>query len=300
MVLEHGTPWMCVRTLFLTFAERIVIIAIMANTPPDRPARPPTWAQVVGDLPALLWFLALIEWPANWWVWLWRRSAGVRTIIEFAGAAIIVAGVYGLYLEREDRKEERVARAEERLARMWELATNPRPGNSGKIPALEFLNNNGHQLTGIKIPGAYLPKVNLSGAEMSRIDLSGANLFGANLKGANLFMGNLVGSSLQAANLKGASLIKAILAEADLRSVAFVDVDLTSADLSGADLYSAFFDGANLLNTSLYRANVSGAYFSEAKNLTQRQLDFACVMRGSKFPELPEGLTPPKKVCPEQ
>lgn len=127
-------------------------------------------------------------------------------IIEFV-AVIAALAAFGIDL---------LDRREERLARMWNLATSDRPGNSGKIPALEFLNREGKPLTGIEIPKAYLVGVELEGAILSGAGLSGADLNGADLSGADLS-----GADLSGANLSGARLRQAEFSGADLSGAYF-------------------------------------------------------------------------------
>ena len=158
--------------------------------------------------------------------------------IEVFGAVILIVGVFALWEEQEDR-------ADQRLARMWALGTDDRPGNSGKIPALEFLNKNGHPLTGISIKKAYLVKIDLRDAK-----LGSANLGSANLGSAKLGFAKLGDANLWCANLRGA--------------------DLTRADLGGANLKGADLGGADLRMT---------------KNLTPSQLDQTCGDKNTKLPK---------------
>ncbi len=153
-----------------------------------------------------------------------------------------------------------------KLARMWTLATDPRPGNSGKIPALQFLNKVGKPFTGISIPGAYLEGINLEnaklmGAKLDKANLSSATLWNANLWNTNLQDADLSSADLQyadltSADLRNATLPNAKLQNADLRSAELQNADLRGADLRGADLRNADLRGANLQNTDLKGADL--------------------------------------------
>jgi hypothetical protein len=73
-------------------------------------------------------------------------------------------------------------------------------------------------------------------------------------------------------------------------------LDLNSADLRGADLSRAYFSGAYLNGTSLNRANLAMAYviganLSNAKDLTQEQIDEAY---GDSTTKLPANLHMPE------
>ncbi len=47
----------------------------------------------------------------------------------------------------------------------------------------------------------------------------------------------------------------------------------------------------------IMRATLTGANLTDAKSLTQDQLDSACISKGGKPPILPKGLKPPHNVC---
>jgi uncharacterized protein YjbI with pentapeptide repeats len=158
----------------------------------------------------------------------------------------------------------------------------------------------GHWLSGYDLPnanlqytnlrGAYLVRTNLRGAIMANADLTGADLMVADLTGVYLGQANLTDAMLAGANLLHADLITAKLTGANL-----LDANLTAAHLTGADLTGADLTGADLADADLSYADLSGAnmraptaYFSDAKNLTQTQLDKGC---GNEQTKLPTGLT---------
>jgi hypothetical protein len=97
------------------------------------------------------------------------------------------------------------------------------------------------------------------------LDLTNTEIRGANLTGAYLNEANLTG-----ANLSGA--------------------DLNGANLNWEDLSGVYLAGANLTGANLFAANLSGANLSDARGLTQQQLDSA---RGTTDTELPKALHMP-------
>lgn len=123
--------------------------------------------------------------------------------------------------------------------------------------------------------GARLDNAILDGAELARADLSGAELFGAQLRGARLF-----DADLSAADFFGAKLGRAILTGVNLRGASLRSADLLEVDLRRADL-----SNADLTRTILYRANLS-----DARGLTQNQIDAAC---GDGRTDVPIGFRPP-------
>ena len=96
-------------------------------------------------------------------------------------------------------------------------------------------------------------------------------------KKANLYEANLQQANLSFANLQEASLVKANLQQADLGH----------ANLQQADLYEA----------NLSKADLRGANLTDVKNLTQAQLNQACVDEHTK---LPKGLTRPEPCSEEE
>ena len=274
----------------------------MTNLTRNRPEPPPAWDKVVGDLHPLIGLFAPVEYLGNWWVWLWRRSAGVRTLIEFVGAAVLVAGVYGLYYELEDRKVDRAVRVATLFAQIAQVHALPNgEGLTALKPSVEALAKEGVPISNIDLSEAQLFNLDLSGADLLDANLSGANLMGANLSGADLGWANLNMAELYKADLSGANLFGANLTGANLARANLSEANLGWANLSGAELLEANFTGVVLVKTDLSgadfrdvilnRAEFAGANLSGAKNLSQGQL--ALTKAGPPPKSLPEGLTWP-------
>jgi uncharacterized protein YjbI with pentapeptide repeats len=127
-----------------------------------------------------------------------------------------------------------------------------------------FLSN--ADLSGASGTGANLAEAHLSDANLREVFLSDANLLLADLSGADLTHNAYVGDAdLRYANLRGA----------DLRGAQLSNADLRGADLSGADLSGASLDGANL---------------SDAKGVTEEQIEWTL---GSNETQLPQELSRP-------
>jgi Pentapeptide repeats (8 copies) len=97
---------------------------------------------------------------------------------------------------------------------------------------------------------------------------------------------NLIGTDLRGAFLYKAHLRRANLTEANLGGAILFRADLTQAYLDGANLSGAYLNGATLVGVYLRRA-----YLSEAKGLTQEQIDKAL---GDADTKLPPGLHMPE------
>lgn len=172
--------------------------------------------------------------------------------------------------------------ADQRRVNAWQLISMKSEGNSGKLTALEFLNQDHYclplsdkcllakkPLMKVNLKGVYLQRVNLQAAmlrnaNLSQTDLSGADLSDADLIGADLSEANLKGAILRNAKLYRADLRHAILLEAKLSDARLSRADLSDADLSGADLSNADLDGVKLNRVDLRGADLSGANLSRA------------------------------------
>lgn len=127
-------------------------------------------------------------------------------------------------------------------------------------------------------------RLNFQSADLSLGNLREASLIATDLGGSILFA-----AQLSDADLSGANLIRANLEGANLRRA-----NLGHADLKGANLYGANLDGAKLNG-----ADITATRFIGAKNLTQDQINAACVLKGGTPPLLAPDLRPPTNTCPE-
>jgi uncharacterized protein YjbI with pentapeptide repeats len=154
-----------------------------------------------------------------------------------------------------------------------------------------FGNGESHQID--------LHNTNLQSAKLQDAQLQGADLQGAQLQGAFLLNAQLQGAFLLNAQLQSAVLVKAQLQgahleDAQLQGAYLVSAQLQDAHLEGAQLQDAFLGGAQLQGAHLEDAQLQGAYLTGTKNLTQEQINTACVDEATA---LPEGLTKPAP-CP--
>ena len=168
------------------------------------------------------------------------------------------------------------------------------------LTSAEFLRANltKADLTGAKLAGAYFGGARLDGAYFGGADLRDTNISHAFGQYVNLSMADLTG-----ADLTGVVFINASLMNADLTKANLTGADLTSANLTGAKLTDAFIKEAAFRDANLREADLTGAYFrdvnlTEARNLTQAQLDKA-VFDPDDRPELPPGLVLPTPVSGE-
>lgn len=209
---------------------------------------------------------------AGFWAWFER-------LVLMATFFSIILGVWAYNEQRalnratlHEIEEARADRKADATTRAWNLLTTPAAGNSGKGPALEYLNQQRIRLDGIDlscaamggvwraeefdcIRGAYLGGIDLSRAILTRANLDGVNLYRANLTHARLRQASLQGAFLILADLTGAQMSKAKLDGASLSSSVLIDADLT-----GASFRTAFMQDADLSGAQLSQADFTRAY----------------------------------------
>lgn len=232
----------------------------------------PSWHQIRQKFPNKLYqrifpislILVALEWFAGQYFFVTARCYSCRLLFQVTAATFALLGAWGIYQEYQSSQEERIGR-------MWQIATSPVPGNSGKIPALEFLHQRGEPLAGIGIPKSWLKGVKLEGANLVNSNLAGANLTEAILPKSNFYYSNLEGTDFHYAVLTDADFSKTTL-----RSTAFVGASLGRADF--ADIWiDGMFNEANLTDANFKDAKFDRAFFdlSCAKSANFTNADFA-------------------------
>jgi uncharacterized protein YjbI with pentapeptide repeats len=142
------------------------------------------------------------------------------------------------------------------------------------------------------------------GLNLSKTQLRGAKLWAAKFQRANFTEAQLQGADFTEAQLQQAVLKKAQLKEAVLWKTQCQGADFTEAQLQGAFLWQAQLQGAfltraqlqgaNLVEANLEGAQLQGADLTDVQDLTQPQINRACV---DEQTILPKGLTKPVS-CP--
>lgn len=180
-----------------------------------------------------------------------ERTVAERTLAELQAAALI-------------REEEAAVRVEEARARAWALLTARAPGNSGKVPALEYLAREERSLAGIDMSCTAMGGVEdgrcLRETYLQHLDVS-VQFIG---KPVRLYGANFSGTDLTRAKFTRAELNGALFKSASLTFTDFRETDLTRADFSGATFQKSDFSRADLIDTDfsgafLYQTDFSGA-----------------------------------------
>jgi uncharacterized protein YjbI with pentapeptide repeats len=175
---------------------------------------------------------------------------------------------------------------------------------SGTFSADEKKWVNGIWLVGVKLPSAMLVDTHFEGANLSdahfeQADLDGAHLDGAFIDGADfgqasLFLATMKGAFISGSQFAGAGLQYADLRGATLLDSDFADVNFGWTDLRGAVLTGSLFNGADFKEAALVGADLAGVDLGNARNLTQNQVDFACVETDTL---LPKGIVARQPKC---
>jgi serine/threonine protein kinase, bacterial len=120
---------------------------------------------------------------------------------------------------------------------------------------------NDHELSGLNLPKAVLPKSTWENADMS----------GSNLQNANLAGGKFVKTNFAETTLRGA----------DLSQSQFSNANLQSADLRGANLSGCNFSSTNLKGANLCGANLRGAKLGDDQ-LSMAKTNFLTIFPNGK------------------
>lgn len=202
-------------------------------------------------------------------------SKGLRLLFraEVVLAAIEIGLVLPVTLAYCTSADDRVR---ERHYQAWQViaAWNEKPGDGGRIDALEDLNRDRVPLRGVGLARAYLDSVSLAGADMKyahfghaslrRADFTGAflaraTLVRADLNGARAHDADFVFANADTASFYGVTLCRTLFIGASLRHANFGAAVLDSADFRGADLRNAVFSTDALPAGSRFEgANVRG------------------------------------------
>jgi len=235
--------------------------------PDNKPLQKPVvWKELkIGDYKLYEQPLVATDWFFRWAAY-YLSISGTIAFVGYLGKLSIVVAAISYVVDAPERKKKAHYDA-------WAVITSTegKGGNAGRIEALESLNKDGINLSGvdlhkaylgkIKLPGATLNDANLSAALLRDADLSGTELNRANLDGAQMVVTNLQGASLREAQLRCAYMVGANLQNAHFEGAHLEDADLTGAAAIGANFNGATFSAKTTLGagTDLRGANLGGA-----------------------------------------
>lgn len=212
-----------------------------------------------------------------------RSLAGVVQIVGVLLASVAL-GIASVQLRSAS-----VDQAKARRYQAWQAINQSqgKPGNGGRVEALEDLNADSISLAGIDLGGGAaleqirLPGANLRGAKFPRAILKDAVFHSAHLEDVDLSDADLTRVDLRKAILKRSNLQHALLLEADLRGAVLYRTDFRYANLKRAD-----FSGATIQKEAILfgEADLAGANLSAAKGLIREHILAARDWRGARLP----------------
>ena len=189
---------------------------------------------------------------------------------------------------------------------LFERTLVPRNGKLDRqiSPMLDFrsFNFSRANLQSAVIFDAIFDNVDFCDADLKNINLQGSTLRGTNLKGADLYEGVLAHCQLLSVSFLGCDAEQVIFDSSrisrsnfertNLSHASFQNVIFRNSEFSGANLYQAEFAEANVRSNldSDRPIKIGFTNFSDAKNITQDQLDS---MLGDSETRIPEHLTRP-------
>lgn len=160
----------------------------------------------------------------------------------------------------------------------------------------------GSDLTSADLEKATLMRASLARATADRANFMRVEAYRGNFSRMSAENASFVSSELQRANFAGAKLNGADFERAELGRANFYQAVLTgtrfpTANLSRAVLSGAIFEGPiDFSHAFMFQTRIEGVDLSEARGLTQEQVDLAC---GDVATKLPDGLVPPPQwPCP--
>jgi len=161
------------------------------------------------------------------------------------------------------------------------------------------------ELAGANLRRSNARHANLEQANLNATEFEGANLADTDLRGANLFHAYFQGADLENAVFDNTYISRAFFdiwhdkyaqcqgarTRTYLMNASFKGATFNGADFSNAYLMRAKFDGAKLDYVDFDHADLSGASFkgadlTRAVNITQAQIDAACLDDKTKLPPL--------------
>jgi pentapeptide repeat protein len=137
----------------------------------------------------------------------------------------------------------------QRKSQAWNLIylASGNGGDGGRKLALEYLNENGSDFTGIDLSNAILDGIDLSNAKLKGVNFENASLIGANLSGANLQKASFIKADLRGINL----------ANANIRKTRIDNTDLRGANLKGIKIWKEMYLMYVMHRHQFYACNIA-------------------------------------------
>lgn len=228
-------------------------------------------------------------------------------IADLSGTDLKEADLTGAILSRVVMNRSNLMRATLNQANLTDVSLIGANLSSAKLIKVECdrCNLENASLTGADLAESKLSGSNLHNVRAGRVSaiktqFPFAQITGSDWQGADLSGADFSNANLQDADLQETKLVGTNFSRANLQNVNFQNVNLSAADLRGATLTGADFKGATFAVSPTNQsaqfleapppANlapiVKGVDFSEAKNLTNKQVSYLCSL-GAIHPQCP-------------
>lgn len=239
--------------------------------------------------------LRLLARPDHWasvFFYLLRNVPLFRLTLEIVAVAALLATVFGVFAEYQERSKDRAVRGAMLLTQIGQLRPLSLDKRDAPLHAI---------IEALARDDFPLDRIDLSDMILHNLDLSGASLRGANFQNVQILNVNLRGADLQGANFGRASISGADFRDAMLKGANFgYAINIKKVDFRNSDLASVIFSYTVIDDSVLFRnAQVDNAYFvgtnlskadlSTVRGLESNQLETACVMATST-PKLPTSV----------
>ncbi len=233
--------------------------------------------------------------PDHWasvFFYLFHNVALFRISCELIAVVALIATVFGVFSEYEERSMDRAVRGAMLLTQIGQLRSLPLGKRDAPIHAIiEALSRDKFPLNRIDLSDMILKDLDLGGASLRNANFNDAQFINvifrdADLRGAKFNKARISSSDFSDTKLKGATFGHAI----NIKSVDFTNSDLTSVVFSDTTIdRSVVFSNSQLDNAFFIRTNLSNADLSTALGLKPKQLKSACA-RKNALPKLPESV----------
>ena len=231
--------------------------------------RPKSWKEKSASSNEDDWRLAFIgfEWCCEW-ISYWLSRWAFLEVLEYLGKlSLLVALVVWVYPGCQERKQaaenSKQAAADARKSRhyvAWQTINSAlgKPGNAGRVDALQDLNQDGIQLDGISLSGnvVLVGPLNLTNASMTHADFSDGTYEKVNFSRANLYSSKWSNVLCDGCNFQGASFWAATISHST-----FIWCDFGCAEESGKQLNAVFQTQFTGERTEFRVCNFVGAAF---------------------------------------
>jgi len=217
----------------------------------------------------------------------------VATVVVF-GVLVVVAGQQNTFYFKRGPALQRF-QLTTKILDYEDLSGATIKGGAIVTSNLQYVDLSGATIIETIIVSSLLKASNLTGSTIVATKFVSSFLDGTDFGGSMIKSSDFSNSDVSKSNFSGATITDTEFNGALLKFVDFSRANLTGVDFTNVDFYRADFKSARFENT-----NLTGAILYESKNITQQQLDAACVTNSGNRPLVPEGLKPPTQICSGQ